>query len=173
MTKKKGTSKMLIPTIVMGLLAFSLLLTAYLKGGGLHTRGLKSAADMTIEILPLLLFAMIVASMIPLLLPKDMILKWLGSESGIKGILVGSVAGGLTPGGPFVSFPIAAGLLRSGAGAGPMVAYITGWLMCSLSRLPLEVGILGWRFTLIRVASTFIFPPIAGLIAQFLSDATE
>jgi hypothetical protein len=33
----------------------------------------------------------------------------------------------------------------------------------------MEVGILGWQFTLIRVASTFFFPPIAGFIAQSLS----
>jgi hypothetical protein len=32
--------------------------------------------------------------------------------------------------------------------------------------LPMEVAILGWKFALIRLASTFFFPPIAGLIAQ-------
>ncbi|RLA91982.1 MAG: permease, partial [Deltaproteobacteria bacterium] len=36
------------------------------------------------------------------------------------------------------------------------------------SRLPMEVGIMGWKFTLIRVASTFFFPPLAGLMAQAL-----
>jgi hypothetical protein len=30
----------------------------------------------------------------------------------------------------------------------------------------MEFGILGWKFTLIRLASSFFFPPIAGLIAQ-------
>jgi len=30
------------------------------------------------------------------------------------------------------------------------------------------VGILGWRLTFIRLASTFFFPPIAGFIAQAL-----
>lgn len=38
-------------------------------------------------------------------------------------------------------------------------------------RLPMEMGILGWKFTVGRLASAFIFPPIAGLIAQtFFSD---
>jgi len=32
--------------------------------------------------------------------------------------------------------------------------------------LPMEVGILGWKVTLIRVVCTFFFPPIAGLIAH-------
>lgn len=173
MDKKKGASKMLISTLIMSVFALLLLLIGYFKGGELHVKGLKSAGDMMIEILPLLVFAMIVASMIPLLLSKDIIVSWIGSESGFKGILIGSVAGGLTPGGPLVSFPIAAGLLHSGASVSAIVAYITGWLIFSITRLPMEIGILGWKFTFIRIVSTFVFPPIAGLIAQFYINATQ
>jgi hypothetical protein len=32
----------------------------------------------------------------------------------------------------------------------------------------MEVGLLGWRFTAIRLAVTFFFPPVAGLLAQRL-----
>ncbi len=161
---------MLVSTLIMAVLAVSLLAFGYFKGGGQHITGLQAAWKMMLDILPLLCFAMIVASMVPILLPKELIAKWVGGESGIRGILVGSVAGALTPGGPFVSFPIAASLLRSGASIGAMVAFITGWLIYSLSRLPLEAGILGWKFTLIRVASTFFFPPLAGLIAKALFE---
>jgi len=47
------------------------------------------------------------------------------------------------------------------------------WSLWAFSRLPMEVGILGWKFTLIRVASTFFFPPIAGLIAQILFSGAK
>ena len=95
----------------------------------------------------------------------------MGTESGMRGILIGSVAGGLCPGGPFVSLPIAAGLLRSGASTGTMVAFITGWSIWAVSRLPMEVGILGWKFTLVRVVSTAFFPILAGLIAQVFFES--
>ena len=36
-------------------------------------------------------------------------------------------------------------------------------------RLPLEIGILGWRFAFIRLASVMILPPIAGFSAQFIT----
>jgi len=157
---------MLIPTIVMGVLATIFLFIGYYKGQGQHISGMKSALNMTVEILPLLVFAFIVAGMVQVLLPRELLAKWVGAESGMRGILIGSVAGGLAPGGPYVSLPIAAGLLRSGASVGTMVAFLTGWSLWAVSRLPMEVGILGWKFTLIRIASTFFFPPIAGLIAQ-------
>jgi hypothetical protein len=47
-----------------------------------------------------------------------------------------------------------------------MVAFLTGWSLWAFGRLPMEVGILGWKLTLIRFASTFFFPPIAGWVAQ-------
>jgi len=149
-----------------------LLIVGYYKGQGQHISGVKSALNITIEILPLLFFAFIVAGMIQVLLPHEIISKWVGVESGMRGILIGTVAGGLSPGGPYVSLPIVAGLLRTGASAGTMVAFLTGWSLWAVARLPMEVGILGWKFTLIRIASTFFFPPIAGLIAQaFFSGA--
>ncbi|MFC1480904.1 permease [Candidatus Neomarinimicrobiota bacterium] len=157
---------MLFPTIVMGLLAVALLLWGYFRGQGEHVTGLKSTTTMLIEILPLLVFAFIVAGMAQALLPQDAVSRWVGAESGWRGLFLGTIAGGLAPGGPYVSLPIAAGLLRSGAGIGPMVAFLTGWSLWAFSRLPMEVGILGWKLTLVRFASTFFFPPIAGWIAQ-------
>ncbi len=159
---------MVIPTVVMGVLAIALLLIGYFKGQGQELSGLKSGLAMTIEILPLLILAFIVAGMVQVLLPQDLISKWVGAESGMRGILIGTVAGGFTPGGPYVSLPIVAGLLRAGANTGTMVAFVTGWSLWAVSRLPMEIGILGWKFTLIRIGSSFFFPPIAGLIAQAL-----
>lgn len=159
---------MLVPTIIMGALAIALLLIGYYRGQGQHIVGVKSALNMTVEILPLLVFAFVVAGMVQVLLPRELISKWVGAESGMRGILIGTIAGGFSPGGPYVSLPIVAGLLRTGAGIGTMVAFLTGWSLWAVSRLPMEIGILGWKFTGIRMACTFFFPPIAGLIAQSL-----
>lgn len=157
---------MLVPTAVMGVLAIALLLIGYYRGQGQHIVGVKSALNMTVEILPLLVFAFVVAGMVQVLLPRELLSKWVGVESGMRGIIIGAMAGGLSPGGPFVNLPLAAALLRSGASVGTMVAFLTGWSLWAVSRLPMEVGILGWKFTLIRIASTCFFPPIAGLVAQ-------
>jgi len=157
---------MLIPTIIMGILAIVLLVVGYYKGEGQHIIGMKTALNLMINLLPLLIFALIIAGMIQILIPRELLSKWIGTESGMRGIIIGTVAGGLSPGGPYVNLPIAVGLLRSGASVGTMVAFLTGWSLWAFARLPMEVGILGWKFTLIRIASTFFFPPIAGLIAQ-------
>lgn len=158
---------MFVPTLIMAILAFILLAVGYFRGEGQHLAGSKIAFKLIIEVLPLLVFAFLVAGMVQVLIPQEFLNRWVGSESGIKGILVGTLAGGFTPGGPYVSLPIIAGLLQMGAGIGTLVAFLTSWSLWAIARLPMEIGLLGWKFSLIRLVCTFFFPPIAGLLAQF------
>ncbi|GAI01127.1 unnamed protein product [marine sediment metagenome] len=115
MSKNRGFSAMLIPTIVMGVIAAVILFIGYQKGGGEHILGLKSAGNLLLQIIPLLIFAFIVAGMVQHLVPVEMMSKWVGTESGFRGILIGTAIGGSMLGGPYVCLPIAAGLLRVGA----------------------------------------------------------
>ena len=163
---------MLIPTTAMGIIAMTLFYIGYQKGGGEHIAGLKITGDLLLEITPLLIFSFIIAGMAQVLIPHDVISKWVGAESGFRGILVGTICGSLTPSGPFVSMPIGAGLMKAGASIGTVVAFMTAWSLLGISRLPIEFGIMGWKFTLIRVASgVLIFPIVAGLLANtFFKD---
>ncbi|MBN1897483.1 MAG: permease [Spirochaetes bacterium] len=141
---------MLVPTIIMAILALIFFMLAYKKGGGIPVQGLRSAWQLTIQVIPLLIFAFIIAGIVPLLIPKEMISKWIGEGSGIKGILIGTLAGAIAPGGPYVNLPLAAGFLRIGASIGTVVAFLTAWSLWALARLPMEIGIMGWKFTLVR-----------------------
>ena len=159
-------SAILIPTIIMAVIAITLFIVAYGKGGGEHIKGLESAADLLIQTIPLLIFAFIIAGLIQVLLPTKAVSKWLGTESGLRGVLIGTLVGGFMPGGPMVNLPVAAGLMRAGAGIGTMVAFLTGWSMWAISRMPIEIGLLGWKFTAVRFAVSFFLPVIAGLLAN-------
>lgn len=157
---------MLISTIMMGIIACTLIGIGAFRGQGQHIAGIKAGGQLLISIFPLLIFALIIAGMIQVLIPRDLISQWVGAESGFKGILIASAAGAITPGGPFVSLPIAAGFMRAGAGIGPMVAYVCAWSLLSIARIPMEAGIMGWKFTAVRYAATVFFPPVAGILAQ-------
>ena len=166
--KRKG-NQMLVPTIVMAALAAILLAIAIHKGGGLHVQGLKIGLNLTWQVIPLLLCAFTVAGLVQVLVPREMIAQWVGTESGARGIFIGALVGGFAPGGPYVSLPIVAALLKAGAGTGTMV--LTAWSLWAFARLPMEVGILGWKFVVIRLISILIFPPIAGFIAVVVEKA--
>jgi uncharacterized protein len=171
--KAGGLGRMLVPTIILGVIAITVTLLVYFKGTGDITDGMKGAGITVLQMLPLLIFAMIIATMLQKLIDPVVISRWLGSESGLRGIMIGSVLGGLMPGGPFTAMPIAVGFMRLGAGVGTMVAFMTGWSLIAIARMPLEIGIMGWKFTLIRLACTFFMAPIAGwLAARFFSNVS-
>jgi len=160
------SGQVLIPTIIMGVIAVALVIIAYVKGNNLHIEGLKAGGNILLDVLPMLIFAFIIAGTLPLLIPSDVISNWLGADSGIRGVFIGTAVGGFMPGGPFTAMPIAAGLLQAGASIGTMVAFMTGWSLWAITRMPIEIGLMGWKFTAIRLACTFLFPIIAGLLAN-------
>lgn len=159
---------MFLTTIIMLILAVIFGAIAFLKGRPIFLSGLNSGFKLFLEILPMLLFALILAGLIQALIPKEAINRWIGKGSGLKGIFIGCLAGSIIPGGPYTSFPIVAGLVKTGASIGTIVAFITAWSLWAITRLPIEIGVVGLKITFIRLASTFIFPPLAGIIAQFL-----
>lgn len=154
---------MLIPTLLMLVLALILFGIAFIKG--VHGGGLHYTFELTKQILPIFILAMIVVGMVQVLIPSELLSHWIGKESGWKGVFLGTIAGGFSPGGPYVNLPIAAALYHSGASMGTMVAFLTGWSLWAIWRLPMEVGIMGWRFALVRFLSVCFFPPIAGYLA--------
>ena len=155
-------------TWMLFLLAAAMMTVTAVRGREPFMTGLEASGRSLLQFTPLLIAIFLTIGYAEVLIPRELIASWLGSGSGARGILVGTAIGAITPGGPFVSFPLAATLYESGAGIGPMVAFITSWGLLSLSRFPMEWAIVGPRLTLARMASSLILPPLAGFIANLL-----
>jgi len=147
-----------------------LLIIAYVRGEDFAIRGIKLASSMLWNNLAILLAGFIIAGMMQVLLPKELIAKWLSNAAGVRAVLLGCLAGGIIPGSPYVAFPIVAGFYNAGAGLGAMVGFVTAWSLWSISRLPVEIALINPRAALIRYGITFIIPPAAGLIAHALRN---
>lgn len=118
----------------------------------------------------LIVCAMLVATYVQSLIPKELITAYLGKQSGLKGIFLGSVIGGLTPGLPYAAMPFFAGIMRMGASVPTRVAMVCAWGLWSIGRLPFEVAVMGSKFTMIQVVSSILLPIVAGLIALVLQS---
>jgi len=118
--------------------------------------------------LPLLAAAFLTAGFLQSLIKKEFITRWLGRESGLKGILLACLGGGLIPGGPYAYYPIAGALMKSGAGLGVLIAFVTAKNLWGVSRIPLEIAILGTTITIRRYLITFLVPPLLGLLVEWI-----
>lgn len=77
-----------------------------LKGIGAVGEALSGDLDVFLFLLPRMIGGMLLAGLVQAILPPDLVAKWVGEESGLRGIFIGAVVGMLTPGGPMTSFPI-------------------------------------------------------------------
>ncbi|MBI2084278.1 MAG: permease [Candidatus Aenigmarchaeota archaeon] len=120
----------------------------------------------------LIIAAFFISSMLILILPKEQIVSWIGRESGWKGLTIGAGLGAVTPGGPFLTFPILVAFTQSGAGVGAIISYLTSWSLLGVHRvLAWEVPFLGWKFVLVRLAVSLLVPIVLGFLGQWLYDA--
>jgi len=153
-------------TIVLAVAAGVLLLIALRRGPGVALDGLQAAWGIVRRNLLLLIISFTLAGLVQVLIPRELISRWLGAEAGFRGILIGCVVGGLVPGAPYATFPIVASLYQAGASLGAVVGFVTAWALWSVSRLPVEIALVAPRPALIRYAVTFVVPPLAGLLAD-------
>jgi len=154
---------------IMSLLAIALTIAAYMQDHRFPLEGLKAGGKLFWGIFPAMILAFIAAGMMTQVLPRELLTRLLGEEAGLPGMLIATVAGALTPGGPFIQFPIVAALLKSGAGIGPLVAYISAWSLLGFNRFVVfEIPLLGLKLSLTRLAASMVFPIIIGTLARFL-----
>jgi len=164
--QEKGKRVMDTTTIVLAIVAAALLVVAFLRQRDLPLAGLLAAGRTLWRNLWILLLGFLIAGLVQVLAPPELISRWLGTRAGVKGVLIGCVLGGLVPGSPYAVFPIVAALHKAGAALGAVVGFVSAWALWSVSRLPVEMALIEPRVALIRYAITFIVPPLAGLMAN-------
>lgn len=160
----------LVFSVLLWAIAAALLSVAWHRGDGAHVEAVKRAWQEFIWLLPRLAVGVIASGFLARLLPESVVAAHLGPDSGWIGLLIGAVAGALTPGGPVVGFSIGAAALKAGAGLPQIIAYVTAWSLISFNRVLLwEMPIMPRRFMWMRIAVSSPLPVIAGALVMAFS----
>ena len=155
---------------MLGLLIV-LVVLAYSRGGAeLVQEGLGGGLDMLLKFALLCVVAFLVAGLAEKLIPHEWVSRVLGEESGWRGLMIATAAGMLTPSGPFVSFPVAAALLKSGASSAAVITYVAAWMLLAVHRFFIwELPFLGTQTAVLRWGVCFFLPLLAGLATRALT----
>ena len=129
---------------------------------------LKKAVKAFEGILPQFLVVLILVAITLSVLDTATISRFLGTKSGLLGILAASLVGAITliPG--FIAFPAAAALLQNGAGATQIAAFVSSLMMVGMVTLPMEIKHFGKRAAFMRNVFAFMFSLIAALFVGWV-----
>ena len=109
-----------------------------------------------------------IAAFVTRLLPREVVARVVGAESGILGLIIAMVMGAALPGGPLTIYPVAGAFLVLGADVGTAITFITAWNLLGYNRaLIWELPFFGSEFVGWRILIASPLPLLAGLIARF------
>lgn len=116
-----------------------------------------------VVLLPKITMGIFVACALPILLPREKVASWVGPDSGMLGLVYAAMAGLLIPGGPMMTFPLAAGMLAAGADLAAAITCVTAWSLFGLNRtLIWELSFLHADLVGLRVLLSLPFPLLVG-----------
>jgi uncharacterized membrane protein YraQ (UPF0718 family) len=125
---------------------------------------LKKAWKSFENILPQILTILAFIGMVLALLSPDVISHLLGQKAGWQGMIIASIIGSITLIPAFIAFPIAAILLKNGAGLAQIAVFVSTLMMVGIVTLPLEMKYFGKKISIMRNMFAYLFSFMVALV---------
>jgi uncharacterized membrane protein YraQ (UPF0718 family) len=149
---------------VLYVLTVVLLIASFIKDRKKTKMALLKGWKSLENILPQFLSILIIIGIMLAVLTPATISKLVGQQSGWLGMLIASILGSITliPG--FVAFPLAAALLKSGAGFMQIAVFISTLMMVGIVTLPVEISYFGKKATYLRNILAYLFSFVVAIV---------
>jgi len=155
------------------LIKFSIIIAILL--GGLYyffpnkiSSGLGISGKYGLEMVTIFPAVLVLMGLADVWIPKSLINKYLGKESGIKGIILSIIMGTLPTGPVYIAFPIAAELLRKKARISNVMIFLGVWASSKIPQVGVEINFLGFKFAMLRLVFTLISLIIIGYLIEYI-----
>jgi len=150
----------------------------WLEGPPAVEASLNNYVDQILNLIPRMSAALLIGGFIQVLVPRSLVARWLGDGAGVRGILIATTVGALTPGGPMLAFPLVVVLRNAGASLTSVITFVTAWAVLGVHRIVMwELPFMGTEFAAVRYISSIPLPIIAGLtimaIVRFLGERDD
>ncbi|MDL2248398.1 permease [Tyzzerella sp. OttesenSCG-928-J15] len=116
----------------------------------------KNSAYYIKEMLMIMPVIFVLTALLDLWLPKDKVIRYLGKEAGVKGVVFSFVLGSISAGPVYAAFPMCVMLHKKGASIRNLVIILSSWAVIKIPMLLNEAKFLGLKFMAIRWVLTVI-----------------
>lgn len=125
------------------------IITLINKNVGLKALGVAgySFKEMALVIPPVF----ILLGLLDVWVPKETMVKYMGKDSGIKGVILSIILGSAAAGPLYGAFPIAAVLMKKGAEFSNILIFIGAWSTTKIPMFLFEISALGTKFAVTRL----------------------
>jgi len=155
--------------IVIYSIVLVFLIVSVIKSKKKTKKAFKIAGKALLNMAPSLLTVLGIVGLTLGILTPETIEKLVGAEAGFMATIVAALIGAITLIPALIAFPLAGSLLRSGATVMTISMFITTLVMVGTITAPMEIKILGKKFTLLRNGLGFLAAlVVAGIMGMIL-----
>ena len=129
--------------------------------------------EIFIEMLGILPAVMVLMGLFAVMIPKEMVVKYLGKTSGLKGIILAVLLGALPTGPLYVAFPMAVALINKGARISNVIIFLSAWACIKIPQEMMEFRFLGLKFMTLRLFLTIVFVIIMGTLIEQIIEWSD
>ena len=143
--------------IFLWIITAILLVFSFFKDKKKSMKALKMALKKMLNMLPLFLFVMSGFALIITFIPAEIMQKYIGSDSGIRGVLLALGFGSISVMPGFAAFPLCAGLKMQGIPYYVIAGFSVSLMTVGVVTFPIEKKTLGTKIAILRnIISLFI-----------------
>ncbi|MDD4029341.1 MAG: permease [Caldisericia bacterium] len=166
---KKGFAKRYLFAL-LSLIALGIL---FLIRPSIGMKAMNISLATTIEMLLIIPPVFILLGLLDVWVPKSVMMKFMGPQTGMKGHLFALILGSATAGPLYGAFPVAAVLSRKGVSFVNIMIFIGAWSTTKIPMLLFEIESLGLRFALTRLCIDIPGIILIAFILQKMLQNTE
>ena len=149
----------------------TLLLTIINKDLGLKSFNIAfSSFKQMLQVVPPI---MILLGLMDVWIPRETMIKYMGENSGIKGVSLAMLIGSIAAGPMYAAFTFTKVLLKKGVKFSNIIIFMNAWCVTKISTLMFEFSSLGYKFTLARLLIDIPGVIIMGYLVQILMPKDE
>lgn len=160
----------LIKRFKFALILAIVMIGLYIFNEAAGVKALNITLDNIGQMLAILPSIFILVGLLDVWVPKETMVRFMGEESGFKGILIALILGSAAAGPLYAAFPIAALLLKKGARLAYVIFFLGAWSSTKIPFIIFESANLGLKFTAIHIGVSI---PSYLLIAYSIEKMTS
>lgn len=133
-------------------------------------KNIKASFLQMISILPPI---MIILGLIDVWLPREILMKYMGNNSGFIGILLSIALASIAAGPMYAAFPFTAVLIKKGVKFSNIIIFMNAWCVTKISTLIFEISAIGYKFTIARLIINIPGIIIMGYLVQYFLSKSD
>jgi len=127
----------------------------------------------TLDMLSVIPPIFILLGLLDVWVEKETMIKYMGENSGITGIIIAFLLGSAAAGPLYASFPVAGVLMKKGSKFSNILIFIGAWSTTKIPLLLFEASSMGWKFMITRFITDIFGIALIAYITEKMMKTAE